>query len=149
MAKIVSDLIFDIGLYDGDDTAYYLHQGYRVVAVDANPYMIEGGKQRFAAEIKAGRLTLVNHAISTSGGVTRVVGSGYNRTTMRTEAILWTRATPCAADFNGTGGLTVQDIFDFLSAWFAGLPSADFNHVGGITVQDIFDFLGAWFTGCP
>ncbi len=89
------------------------------------------------------------YAISTSGGVTSVVGYGYNRTTNRNEAILWTRAAPCAADFNGTGGLTVQDIFDFLNAWFASLPSADFNHVGGITVQDIFDFLNAWFTGCP
>ena len=26
----------------------------------------------------------------------------------------------CPADFNGTDGLNVQDIFDFLSAWFAG-----------------------------
>lgn len=28
----------------------------------------------------------------------------------------------CAADFNGIGGLTVLDIFDFLNAWFAGCP---------------------------
>ena len=28
----------------------------------------------------------------------------------------------CKADFNGTGGVTVQDIFDFLSAWFAKCP---------------------------
>ena len=55
---------------------------------------------------------------------------------------------PCPADFNGVGGLTVQDIFDYLAAWFAGLPTADFNHANGITVQDIFDFLTAWFTGC-
>jgi hypothetical protein len=54
---------------------------------------------------------------------------------------------PCAADFNG-GGLAVQDIFDFLNAWFAGAPSADFNG-GGLAVQDIFDFLNAWFAGCP
>jgi hypothetical protein len=54
----------------------------------------------------------------------------------------------CHADFNSSGSITVQDIFDFLSAWFAGLPSADFNGTGGITVQDIFDFLTAWFTGC-
>jgi hypothetical protein len=26
----------------------------------------------------------------------------------------------CAADFNGDGSATVQDLFDFLSAWFAG-----------------------------
>jgi hypothetical protein len=28
----------------------------------------------------------------------------------------------CPADFNGQNGLTVQDIFDFLNAWFAGCP---------------------------
>jgi hypothetical protein len=56
--------------------------------------------------------------------------------------------TPCAADFDGSGGLGVQDIFAFLGAWFAGDAGADFNGTGGITVQDIFDFLGAWFAGC-
>ena len=54
----------------------------------------------------------------------------------------------CKANFNGVGGVTVQDIFDFLSAWFANNPSANFNGVGGVTVQDIFDFLSAWFAGC-
>ena len=54
----------------------------------------------------------------------------------------------CPPDFNHSGTLTVQDIFDFLSAWFGGSPAADFNHVNGLTVQDIFDFLGAWFIGC-
>ena len=54
----------------------------------------------------------------------------------------------CPADFNGAGGLTVQDIFDFLGAWFAGDPRADFNGIGGLSVQDIFDFLSAWFAGC-
>lgn len=54
----------------------------------------------------------------------------------------------CRPDFNGVGGVTVQDVFDFLSAWFSTLPSADFNGVGGVTVQDVFDFLDAWFQGC-
>ncbi len=54
----------------------------------------------------------------------------------------------CAADFNGVNGVTVQDIFDFLTAWLAGSASADFNHVNGVTVQDIFDFLTAWLAGC-
>ncbi len=56
---------------------------------------------------------------------------------------------PCAADFNSADGLSVQDIFDFLNAWFAADPRADFNGVDGLTVQDIFDFLNAWFAGCP
>jgi hypothetical protein len=63
------------------------------------------------------------------------------------------------ADFNNSGGISVQDIFDFLTAWFLQCPgpldpvtgpcfnSADFNRANGITVQDIFDFLAAWFQG--
>jgi hypothetical protein len=46
------------------------------------------------------------------------------------------------------GGLSVQDIFDFLAAFFAGEFNADFNHSMTITVQDIFDFLAAYFVGC-
>ncbi|HMN41016.1 MAG TPA: GC-type dockerin domain-anchored protein [Phycisphaerales bacterium] len=56
--------------------------------------------------------------------------------------------TVCTADFNCSGALSVQDIFDFLNAWFAGNPAADFNG-SGLAVSDIFDFLNAWFAGCP
>ncbi len=68
------------------------------------------------------------------------------------DVIGWTTVdlpVVCRADINGQGGITVQDIFDFLAAWFAGGASGDFNGQGGITVQDIFDFLAAWFAGCP
>jgi hypothetical protein len=52
----------------------------------------------------------------------------------------------CPADWNNSGALSVQDIFDFLAAFFAG--AADFNLNGQTTVQDIFDFLTAYFAGC-
>jgi len=55
---------------------------------------------------------------------------------------------PCPADFNGVGGLTVQDIYDFLEAFFGGDARADFNAAGGVSVQDVFDFLAAYFEGC-
>ena len=55
----------------------------------------------------------------------------------------------CRADFNASGSLDTQDIFDFLNGWLAGVPAADFNGTGGIEVQDIFDYLNAWFVGCP
>ena len=55
----------------------------------------------------------------------------------------------CPADFNLSGGIETQDIFDFLNAWLAGDPRADFNQVDGLTTQDIFDYLNAWFAGCP
>jgi hypothetical protein len=54
----------------------------------------------------------------------------------------------CPANINGYGGVTVQDIFDFLAAYFAGAPQGDFNNSGAVTVQDIFDFLAAYFAGC-
>jgi len=53
----------------------------------------------------------------------------------------------CKADFNQSGGVSVQDIFDFLSGSFSANPQADING-GGVSVQDIFDYLGAYFTGC-
>lgn len=57
--------------------------------------------------------------------------------------------TRCIADFNNSGAVTVQDIFDFLLAYLTGNPTADVNGVGGVTVQDIFDFLVRYFMGCP
>lgn len=57
------------------------------------------------------------------------------------------RIVPCPADFDGSGGLEVLDIFGFLNAWLSGDPRADFNG-GGLAVQDIFDFINRWFSGC-
>ena len=35
------DLIYDIGQHTGEDTAFYLGKGFRVVAVEANPTLAE------------------------------------------------------------------------------------------------------------
>lgn len=59
-----------------------------------------------------------------------------------------TLGAACPSDFNQSGSTTVQDIFDFLSAYFVGDPRADINGAGGVTVQDIFDFLSYYFLGC-
>jgi len=56
-------LIFDIGFHNGDDSAYYLSREYTVVAVDANPLVIDQARQRFGPEIASGQLTLVNAAM--------------------------------------------------------------------------------------
>lgn len=54
----------------------------------------------------------------------------------------------CIADYNNSGSVSVQDIFDFLSGYFTGDLRADVNGSGAVTVQDIFDFLNAYFSGC-
>jgi FkbM family methyltransferase len=68
MTKINANLIYDIGLFDGEDTAYYLFRGYNVVSVDANPVMVEKARARFAKEIAAKRLTLLNVGIAEQPG---------------------------------------------------------------------------------
>jgi hypothetical protein len=54
----------------------------------------------------------------------------------------------CLADFDASGSLSVQDIFGYINAWFAGSLAADTNNNGTIVVQDIFDYLSTWFAGC-
>src|SRR6185503_8538306 len=63
-----ADLVYDVGLYDGTDTAYYLSRGYRVVAVEANPQMVARAQERFAESIDAGRLTIVPVGIGPAVG---------------------------------------------------------------------------------
>lgn len=59
------------------------------------------------------------------------------------------RSPCCFADYNHNGVVSVQDIFDFLAAFFGQEGCADINGTGSLpTVQDIFDYLSAFFTGC-
>lgn len=86
-------------------------------------------------------------------GTLRTVGGGplAPGTVVRlrsTGRVVQASASECRADFNSSGAVSVQDIFDYLAAWFAGNISADFNGDRGVTAQDLFDFLGAWFAGC-
>jgi hypothetical protein len=57
--------------------------------------------------------------------------------------------TVCLPDYNCSGTVSVQDIFDFLAGYFSNESRADVNHSGVVGVQDIFDFLAAYFAGCP
>lgn len=61
-------LIFDIGLHNGDDAAYYLALGNRVVGVEANPLLAAECVTRFSAEIEQGRMTVVNSGVMQEPG---------------------------------------------------------------------------------
>jgi FkbM family methyltransferase len=64
----IGDLVYDVGMHNGDDTAYYLWKGFRVVAIEANPALVAPAERRFATEIAAGRLRLVNAGIAATRG---------------------------------------------------------------------------------
>ena len=60
-------LVFDLGFHRGEDTDHYLAMGHRVVAVEANPSLAKQGRERFAAAISSGELTLIHAAVLGEG----------------------------------------------------------------------------------
>lgn len=63
-----TDLIYDVGAHLGEDSAFYLKLGYRVVAVEANPLLADKLRDRFRNEIANGQLVLVEKAIAADEG---------------------------------------------------------------------------------
>ncbi len=61
-------LVIDIGLNNGNDAAYDLHLGHRVVGVEANPLLAAECSQRFQAEIAQGKMAVVNAGVMRSTG---------------------------------------------------------------------------------
>lgn len=59
-----TDLIYDVGLHRGEDTAFYLAKGYRVVAFEAHPDHVAWCRSRFANAIEDGRLRIVEGAVT-------------------------------------------------------------------------------------
>jgi FkbM family methyltransferase len=65
-----SRLIFDLGMNNGDDTAFYLSRGFDVVALEANAALCKIAEERFRSEIDDGYLKIVNAAIWETAGET-------------------------------------------------------------------------------
>lgn len=70
MSAPIPDLIYDLGMHHGLDTEYYLRKGFRVVALEARSDFCTDVCVRFAAEVEAGRLTVVQAALAPRGGET-------------------------------------------------------------------------------
>jgi FkbM family methyltransferase len=65
------DLIIDVGMHKGEDTAFYLRKGFKVVAIEANPDLARAAEERFAPQVASGDLKILNVAISDSRGTAR------------------------------------------------------------------------------
>ncbi len=64
----VPELIFDIGMSEGNDTAFYLAKGFRVVGLEPDVRMFYALQERFAAEIASSQLVLLNLAAGARHG---------------------------------------------------------------------------------
>ncbi len=61
-------LIYDVGVNNGTDTAYYIHRGYKVLGIEANPVMVSLLEDKFSSEIESGTFTLLNLGIAETEG---------------------------------------------------------------------------------
>jgi uncharacterized Ntn-hydrolase superfamily protein len=98
----------------------------RVEILSPWPGAGDAGEDRFAVRIEP-----VGAATPTNRAVTLMPFTGLARVPH--------------ADFDLDGQRTVQDIFAFLAAWFAGSDGADYDNSGSADVADIFQFLSVWF----
>ncbi len=59
-------LVYDVGVGDAQDTLFFLKKGYKVVAIDANPTIIENTRKVFSKFITNKQLILLHLAVSNS-----------------------------------------------------------------------------------
>jgi len=57
-------LIIDVGMHIGKDTEFYLKKGFDVVAIEANPTLVDTVQTKLAQYISKGRLVIHNVAIA-------------------------------------------------------------------------------------
>ena len=62
------NLIFDVGMHKGEDSAFYLKKGFRVVAIEASPELVETATQRFQSAISSGEIRILNTAVAEDDG---------------------------------------------------------------------------------
>lgn len=64
----MKDLIYDIGMYDGEDSKFYLQEGFRVVAVEADAGLCRIANEQLHEFVATRQLTIVNRAIAPHSG---------------------------------------------------------------------------------
>jgi len=62
------NLIIDVGMHDGRDTAFYLAKGFDVVAIEAHPGLADAAVRRFDRELACGQLRILPIAIAETEG---------------------------------------------------------------------------------
>jgi hypothetical protein len=95
-----------------------------------------------ATRLTADRIVLSSSSLNEAVGyVPPVTGACCAGTVCTT-----TTAAGCAGTFLGVGTVCAPVV---RGGTINACCKADFNNSGGISVQDIFDFLAAYFAGCP
>lgn len=95
--------------------------------------------------LASGELRLAGIAV----GVTGIGESQYGglASCLNVEAFRsWVEG--CRADFNRSGAVTAEDLFDFVESWSIHSESADLNRDVAVTFEDMLLFIRAYLVGC-
>ena len=92
--RLQSDLIFDVGLHKGEDTAFYLKKGFRVIAFEADPELVEYCNQKFADEIRNEQLVIVSGAILPHNDAGKLPQSVKFYKNTKNSCLLYTSPSP-------------------------------------------------------
>jgi len=63
MSQSKPNLIYDVGLHQGEDTEFYLEKGFKVIAFEADPVLVDQCRRKFSTQIADQRLIIVEGAI--------------------------------------------------------------------------------------
>lgn len=126
--------VFDVGLHDGSDTAFYLHQGHAVLAIEADPTLAAAAAHRFRDAIRSGQLHILNVGIAERRGTATFWICDDNS--------VWNSLDVRIASRNGSRhhSITIQTLrfADVVSAF--GVPEylkIDIEGADGLCVQDL------------
>src|SRR5215204_2189051 len=65
---MVNNLVYDVGMNDGTDSLHYLQKGYKVVAIEADPTLVEKVKTDLRKYVDDKQLVLVNCGVAGENG---------------------------------------------------------------------------------
>ena len=93
--------------------------------------------------------TLTNASAITPDGLV-IVGSGFDDSA---QSQGWVASLRCPADFNGDGGVGIEDLLDYLEAFENGTLDADVDDGNGrrdcgVGIEDLLYFLDRFELGC-
>lgn len=118
-------------------------RGPSILAVEGSPLALPTGGNGIVSAVRVAD----SQAINSRG---RVVFSASLLSLTDDEVVLaydLPSGPVCPPDYNRSGSVTIDDVFAFLTDWFAG--SADYNNSGATNEADLFEFVVDWFYGCP
>jgi len=64
----IGNLVYDVGMHVGQDTAFYLKKGFRVIAIEANPLLVQTARLNFEDALENGQLIILNLGIDQAPG---------------------------------------------------------------------------------